>query len=194
MRHASTFYRGLSEGSAAAGQGVANGLLEAFPISDVAPLPDRLQELVSLLIERDALGRGDEGEVARAADPTRLVVVLEDDPTTRERAITLLKQTVLDVVTCETGADAVSLLQERGNEVAMVFADMHLPGTMDGVELARAVQTIWPSIRLVVTSCSAEDRIEELPSGIIHLRKPWRALDVLMQVDRAMRCPNLTVT
>ncbi|WP_082984988.1 response regulator [Methylobacterium platani] len=193
MRHVSTFYRGISEGSAAAGQGVAHGLLEAFPISDVTPLPDRLQELVSLLIERDALGRGDEEEVARAADPTRLVVVLEDDPTTRERAMALLEETVLDVVTCETGADAVALLQERGNEVAMVFADMQMPGAMDGIDLARAVQTIWPRIRLVVTSGGAENRIEELPSGIIHLRKPWRALDVLMQVDRAVRCPNLPV-
>lgn len=191
MHDANLFYRGMAEGSAAAGQGVAQGLLEAFPITDGPPLPDRLQELVALLLERDALGRAEQPAATSIADPSRLVLVLEDDPTMRSMAVALLEETVLDVVTCDTGDDAVALLKERGGDVAMVFTDVQLPGAMDGVDLARAVEALWPSIRLVVTSGQTEARVNELSSAVVHLPKPWRALDVLVQVDRAVRRPAL---
>ncbi|GJD66368.1 response regulator [Methylobacterium frigidaeris] len=188
MRHASFFYRGVEEGSAAVSQGIAQGLLDAIPVPDEGHLPDRLRELVALLIERDALGRG-VGDCAGQAEPTRLVLVLEDDPAMREQAVALLDETELDVVTCTTGDEAVGLLRERGDAVAMVFTDVDLPGTMDGVALARAVRSSWPGIRLVVTSGRAVVRDEDLSGEIVHLRKPWRALDVLVQVDHAVRRP-----
>ncbi|MFH6782776.1 response regulator [Methylobacterium sp. MA0201] len=187
MRQASYFYRGVAEGPAAVGHGIARGLLEALPVPDEGHLPDRLRDLVALLIERDAAKSG--GDRAGRTEPTRLVLVLEDDPSLREQAVALLRETVLDVVTCTTGDEAVTLLRERGGEVAMVFTDVDLPGTLDGVALARAVRTLWPGIRLVVTSGRAEVRDEDLSDNVVHLRKPWRALDVLAQVDHAVRCP-----
>ncbi|TNC07670.1 response regulator [Methylobacterium terricola] len=167
--------------------------MDAFPIADESSLPDRLQELVALLLERDALGQTDERGGAKSTDPNRLVLVLEDDPAMREMAVALLEETVLDVVTCDTGDDAVALLRDRGAEVAMVFTDVSLPGTMDGVDLARTVQTLWPSIRLVVTSGQAGAHVEALPDDVVYMQKPWRALDVLVQVDRAVRRPSLPI-
>ncbi len=190
MRDANLVYRGMAEGPAAAGQGVAQGLLDSFPVLDDTPLPARLQELVAVLLGRDALGRA---EAPAIADPSRLVLVLEDDPNMREMAVALLEETVLDVVTCDTGDDAVALLKERGGDVAMVFTDVQLPGAMDGVDLARAIEALWPSIRLVVTSGQTTARVDELSSAVVHLPKPWRALDVLVQVDRAVRRPALPV-
>ncbi|TNC14974.1 response regulator [Methylobacterium terricola] len=186
MRQASHFYRGMADGPAAVGHGIAQGLLDAIPVPDEDHLPDRLRELVALLIARDASNGGD--RTARA-EPTRLVLVLEDDASVREQAVALLQETVLDVVTCATGDEAVALLRERGGEVAMVFTDVDLPGTLDGVALARAVRTLWPGIRLVVTSGRATVRDEDLSDDVVHLRKPWRALDVLVQVDHAVRRP-----
>jgi CheY-like chemotaxis protein len=190
MRQASYFYRGVAEGPAAVGHGIAQGLLEALPVPDDTHLPDRLRDLVALLIERDAAKSGDR---AGRTEPTRLVLVLEDDPSLREQAVALLRETVLDVVTCATGDEAVALLRERGGEVAMVFTDVDLPGTLDGVALARAIRTLWPGIRLVVTSGRAAVRDDDLSEDVVHLRKPWRALDVLVQVDHAVRHPALPV-
>ena len=72
----------------------------------------------------------------------------------------------------------------------MIFADIRLPGTMDGVQLARAACTLWPTIRIVLTSGAARDRPEELPDSVTFIPKPWRGLDVLVEADKAVREPQ----
>lgn len=98
-------------GSAIVSEDVTQGLDHALPPPDEAQTPDRLQQLMALLIERDALGRAVEPDGARPVDPTRLVLVPDDDPVMRELAVALLEETVLDVVVCETGDHAVPPLQ-----------------------------------------------------------------------------------
>ena len=81
-----------------------------------------------------------------------IALIVEDDPDVRELAAALLEETVLDVMEVDSAEAALNCLQDRGGEVAMIFADIRLPGTMDGVQLARAACTLWPTIRIVLTS------------------------------------------
>jgi len=69
---------------------VARGLLEAYHLPS-EELPDRLRELVQLLLQWDALGLK-EGDLSQgsAAEPTKLVLVVEDDPGVRDLAVALL--------------------------------------------------------------------------------------------------------
>lgn len=120
---------------------------------------------------------------ARVADP-RVALVVEDDPEIRALAETLLEETELDVIGCDSAEAALSVLQARGGEVALVFADIRLAGQMDGLQLARAVATLWPRARLVVTSGQAVPR-PELPREAVYIAKPWRPLDVLVEAERA---------
>jgi hypothetical protein len=57
---------------------------------------------------------------------------------------------------------------------------------MDGVDLARTISLKWPWIRVTVTSGAPGDRIEHLPRSAAFLPKPWRALDVLVEAERAV--------
>ncbi|WP_082173252.1 response regulator [Methylobacterium platani] len=192
MRSANFFFQGREDAAAKPViSGVARGLLETLSLPNEYALPDRLQELANLLIERDALGNAESRE-ANAA-PTKLVLVVEDDPAIRDLAIALLEETVLDVIACESGDEAVELLKAQGGNIAMVFTDVRLEGWMDGVDLARAVRSLWPGVHLVVTSGQGGGRVGDMPTDVVFLPKPWRALDVLVQVDHAVRRLELPI-
>src|SRR3954454_361002 len=95
-----------------------------------------------------------------------IALIVEDDPDVRELAAALLEEAALDVVEVESAEAALECLQERGGEVAMIFVDIRLSGRMDGVQLAKAACTLWPTIRIVLTSGTTADRRDELPDCV----------------------------
>ncbi len=123
-----------------------------------------------------------------------MALIVEDDPDVRDLAATLLEETELNVVEVGTGEAALDCLQERGGEVAMMFADVRLPGEMDGFQLAKAASKLWPTVRIVLTSGDPGIELSDLPEGVTFMPKPWRGLDVLVQAERAVREPQPPVT
>jgi CheY-like chemotaxis protein len=114
-----------------------------------------------------------------------IALIVEDDPDLRVLAAALLEESELSVVECESAEEAMSVLVRDGDDVALVFADIRLPGLLDGVDLARRVKVLWPHVTMLVTSGYAEVRPQALPEGVTYMPKPWLALDVLMQAERA---------
>ena len=123
-----------------------------------------------------------------------VALIVEDDPEVRELAAALLEETELDVVEVESAEAALEHLQERGGEVAMIFADIRLAGEMDGAQLAKAACTLWPTVRIVLTSGSVDSRLDVLRDAVTFMPKPWGGLDVLVQAERAMHRPQPPVT
>ena len=119
-----------------------------------------------------------------------VALVVEDDPDVRELAAALLEETEFDVVEVESAEAALDYLQEQGGEVAMIFADVRLPGTMDGMQLAKSACTLWPTIRIVLTSGDPSVRRDDLPECVTFMPKPWRGLDVLVQAEKAVHQPQ----
>jgi CheY-like chemotaxis protein len=115
----------------------------------------------------------------------RIALVVEDDPDVRSLAAALLEETDLDVVEEDSAEGALAYLRKHANKVALLFADIRLH-RMDGIALARIVKRDWPWIRVLVTSRDGGERIRELPKGARYIPKPWRALDVLMEAERAV--------
>ena len=114
-----------------------------------------------------------------------MALIVEDDPDVRELADALLEETDLRVVECEDAEQAFGVLVREGDDVALLFTDIRLPGLLDGVDLARRVKAVWPHVSIVITSGYAARRPEMLPENVVFLPKPWLALDVLMQAERA---------
>jgi CheY-like chemotaxis protein len=154
-------------------------------------VPEHLAALVRRVRQSDATAptraESDAGAAARHDSP-RLALVVEDEPEIRALAETLLEETELDVIGCDSAESALSVLQARGGDVALVFADVRLAGQMDGLQLARAVATLWPRARLVITSGHGLPR-PELPREAVFIAKPWRPLDVLVEAERAAAEP-----
>ena len=113
----------------------------------------------------------------------RVALVVEDDAAVRDLATAVLEETELGVIACESAEAALSVLERSDVSVALLFADVRLPGAMDGVTLAQAVERRWPDVRVVVTSGASRDA--RLPDQTVYMQKPWRALDVLVQAEHA---------
>ena len=114
-----------------------------------------------------------------------VALVVEDDAAVRDLAAAVLEETDLGVITCESAEAAISVLERPGMNVALLFADIRLPGAMDGIALASAVERRWPDIRVVVTSGYDARADARMPPQAVFMQKPWRALDVLVQAERA---------
>jgi CheY-like chemotaxis protein len=123
--------------------------------------------------------------MGQARPPRRIALVVEDDAELRWLSAALLEESELDIVECESAEAALAVMLMRGAEVAMIFADIRLPGVMDGVDLAREVKMRWPHLTVVLTSGNPGDRLKQLPPGVLYLPKPWQPLNVLMVAERA---------
>ncbi len=113
--------------------------------------------------------------------------VVEDDPEVRELAATVLEETDLKVVEASSAEEALHYLRNHAHEVAFLFADVRLPCLMSGVALAKTVKSEWPWVRTVLTSGAPLDTAHEVPHEVRFVPKPWAALDVLVEAERAVR-------
>ena len=77
--------------------------------------------------------------------------------------------------------------------MAFMFVDIRLGGMMDGVDLARAVSKLWPKVRVVLTSGAPEEYLPGIPEGAVFVPKPWRALTLLVEAERALEQPKPVV-
>jgi CheY-like chemotaxis protein len=119
---------------------------------------------------------------------SRVALIVEDDAELRTLAAALLEETDLGVVEASSAEEALHYLSHHAGEVAFLFADVRLPCLMDGVDLARTVSLKWPWIRTVLTSgAPLEDDVDKALRQVRFMPKPWRALDVLMEAEKAVQ-------
>lgn len=120
-----------------------------------------------------------------SGNPVALVV--EDDIDQRELIGAILEESDVQVIECESGEAAMKVMEVLGDRAVFLLADIGLAGVMDGIALACEVGDRWPHTRLVTTSGWCESsRLGALPRGTRHLPKPWRALDLIIELEHAI--------
>jgi CheY-like chemotaxis protein len=92
----------------------------------------------------------------QARQNRRAVLVVEDDAELRRLAARLLEDGELDTIECESAEAALATMLIRGRDIIMIFADIRLPGAMDGIDLAREVRMRWPFLPVILTSGCAK--------------------------------------
>jgi CheY-like chemotaxis protein len=116
-----------------------------------------------------------------------VALVVEDDTELRYLAVALLEETDLRVEEASSAEEALQYLRDHADEVALLFADVRLPCLMNGVDLARTVRLKWPWVRTILTSGQPLASDDGVPRDVRFIPKPWRALDVLMEAERASK-------
>jgi two-component system, cell cycle response regulator CpdR len=112
-----------------------------------------------------------------------IALVVEDDFLQREMAVTLLEESGMDVIQCESAEAAMSVLQKMGRGIALMFTDVNLAGRMNGVQLAHFAKQRFASLHVIVTS--GLSLRESLPVGALFFPKLWLSLDVLREAERS---------
>ena len=123
--------------------------------------------------------------MGQAQQKHRAVLIVEDDAELRSLTAALLKDEEIDTIECESAEAALAVMLIGGREVAMIFADIRLPGAMDGVDLSWEVKLRWPLLPMILTSGHPLERIRELPPGVAYMPKPWQPLNVLIAAEQA---------
>jgi PAS domain S-box-containing protein len=110
-----------------------------------------------------------------AADTDRaqrpMVLVVDDSPEVAEVTSSLFEHLGYDTIYRESAEAALKLLA-GGNKVDLVFSDIVMPGTIDGVGLASEVQSQYPHLPVILTT-GYSDAAATAPPNLPILRKPF---------------------
>ena len=116
-------------------------------------------------------------------DLKKLIIVAEDEPLTRMLTAELLEDAGYEVMEAAHADEALAILKSQAGRVRLLFTDIHMPGTMDGLELAHIVREHWPKVALIIASNEHTPELNELPEGGIFVSKPYDLEKVISQID-----------
>jgi DNA-binding NtrC family response regulator len=125
--------------------------------------------------------------MTQAVSSRPIALVVEADREERALVSTLLEESDMQVIECDSAEAALAVVEHKGDQMAMVFTDERLAGRMDGVELAQNLDAHHPDVAVIVISAERTRRVDDLPENVIYLAAPWRPLDVLIVAARARR-------
>ncbi len=130
---------------------------------------------------------GATGQLADSSNRPWVALVVEDDDDQRDLIGAILEESDVRVIGCDSAEAAMLVMEKMGDRTVFVLADIDLAGHMDGVDLACELRDRWPNTRVVTTSGGCDKRrLAKLPLRARHLEKPWRALDLIIELERAI--------
>jgi CheY-like chemotaxis protein len=105
------------------------------------------------------------------------VLIVEDESLVRLGAVRSIEEAGFEVIEAANADEAIRILENR-SDIRVVFTDIHMPGSMDGLKLAHAVRNRWPPIKIIVTSGRSQVSEQELPEGGRFFAKPYEATQI----------------
>ncbi len=106
-----------------------------------------------------------------------VVLVVEDEFLLRMDAADVIAAAGFEVIEAANADEAIEVLETR-SDITVVFTDIQMPGSMDGLKLARAVRGRWPPIKIIATSGRLNVGELDLPEGGRFLPKPYSPAQV----------------
>ncbi|MEO6014423.1 MAG: response regulator [Devosia sp.] len=101
------------------------------------------------------------------------VLVVEDEPLIRLGIVSTIEDAGYDVIDAASADEAiVRLAGDSGVEI--VVTDVDMPGSMNGIQLARYARGRWPHVRMLVISGKVGVAASELPAGVQFMSKPFQ--------------------
>ncbi len=110
--------------------------------------------------------------MAESMSSKPIVLVVEDECLLRANAVEMVEAAGFLVLEAANADEAIAILEAR-DDIRVVFTDIQMPGSMDGLKLAKAVRGRWPPIEIIATSGHLTIGPDDLPDRGRFVPKPY---------------------
>ena len=100
------------------------------------------------------------------------VLIVEDEPLIAWSVENDLTDAGYNVVVAMNADQALKMLESR-SDIATLFTDIDMPGTLDGLKLSACVSRRWPHLKIIITTGKRSPDPAHMPKGSTFLAKPY---------------------
>lgn len=111
-----------------------------------------------------------------------IVLIVEDEMLLRMRAVNMVEDAGFTPVEAVDADEAVAILESR-SDIALLFTDIQMPGSMDGLKLAHAVRERWPLIKIILVSGQLKLANIDIPADSRFFGKPLEAREMISEIQ-----------
>jgi CheY-like chemotaxis protein len=111
-----------------------------------------------------------------------VVLVVEDEMLLRMRTVDMVEDAGFTSIEAVDADEAVAILESR-SDIALLFTDIQMPGSMDGLRLAHAVRERWPPIKIILVSGQLRLASIDIPADSRFFGKPLEASEMIVEMQ-----------
>jgi PAS domain S-box-containing protein len=123
---------------------------------------------------------------------TETVLLVEDQPQTRDVICEALRRRGYTVIQATDGAEAIEKAEQLQGALHLLLTDVVMPG-INGRQLAERIQSVAPSVRVIYMSGYTDDTILQhgvLDPRLAFIQKPFTSNVVLAKVREVLSAPE----
>src|SRR5436190_22762862 len=113
--------------------------------------------------------------------PVPNVLVVEDEMILRMRAVDIVEDAGFNPVEAINADQAIAILESR-SDISLLFTDIQMPGSIDGLKLAHAVHDRWPAIKIILVSGQVKPADTERPTDSRFFGKPLAVAQIITEL------------
>jgi two-component sensor histidine kinase len=114
-----------------------------------------------------------------------VVLVVEDEMVLRMRAVDIVTDAGFVPIEAVSADEAIEILESR-DDISLLFTDIQMPGSMDGLQLAHETHTRWPHVKIILVSGQIAVTDADKPEESRFFRKPLEILKMVLEVQDMM--------
>jgi two-component sensor histidine kinase/CheY-like chemotaxis protein len=130
--------------------------------------------------------------VARQSPAIPTVLVVEDEMMLRMRAVDMVEDAGFSPVEAVNADAALAILESR-SDIELLFTDIQMPGSMDGLKLAKAVHERWPLIKIILVSGQLKLTDDDKPADSRFFGKPIEVKQMIAEMQEMIGNGSLKI-
>ena len=125
-------------------------------------------------------------------EPVTNVLVVEDEMVLRLRAVDIVEDAGFTAVEAVNADEALAILESR-SDISILFSDIQMPGSMDGLKLAHAVHARWPAIKIILVSGQVKLSDSDRPADSRFFGKPLGMKQMIAELREMVGTGDLKI-